>query len=147
MKLNLDAKTPTETRVLQYLENNASDVLAEKINAGKKTLAGALKYAKDEAKKLAAGESCICVDDATVFGWIVHFFEEDPIAEPEPMKPAVKVPAGVSVKPAQAPKPKAKRAKKVSEQATMFEALFSATDGVIKQLQKRDRLKTEGAKA
>lgn len=24
MKLNLEAKTPTETRVLQYLENNAS---------------------------------------------------------------------------------------------------------------------------
>lgn len=125
MKLNLEAKTATETRVLQYLEDNASPVLAEKINAGKKTLAGALNYAKEEAKTLAAGESCICIEDATVFGWIIHFFEEDHIAEPEPKKPAVKVPAGVTVKPAPAPLKKAKRSKKVLEQATMFDALFA----------------------
>jgi len=123
MKLNLQAKTATETRVLQYLEDNASDVLAEKINAGKKTLAGALDYAKGEAKKLANGEGCICVEDATVFGWIIHFFEEEHIAEPKPTKPAVRVPAGVAKK--TPPVQKAKRGKKSLEQATMFDALFA----------------------
>jgi hypothetical protein len=126
MKLNLQSKSATETRVLQYLEDNASDVLAEKINAGKKTLAGALDYAKGEARKLANGEGCICVEDATVFGWIIHFFEEEHIEEPKPVKPAVRVPAGVSKKTPPVQKAKtAKRGKRQLEQATMFEALFA----------------------
>jgi hypothetical protein len=79
--ITLTAKNPTEQRVLDYLQANASEVLTERINAGKKTIAGALAYAYGEAKTLAAGESCVCVDDATVFGWIVHFFEEDHIEE------------------------------------------------------------------
>jgi hypothetical protein len=79
--ITLTAKNPTEQRVLDYLKENASEVLAERINAGKKTIAGALNYAKEEAHKTADGESCVCVDDATVFGWIVHFFEEDHIKE------------------------------------------------------------------
>ena len=57
MKLNLEAKTPAEQKVKAYLEQNASEVLAHKINEGvkivkdgktllnKKTLAGFLKFA------------------------------------------------------------------------------------------------------
>jgi hypothetical protein len=121
MKLNLQSKSATETRVLQYLEDNASDVLAEKINAGKKTLAGALDYAKGEARKLANGEGCICVEDATVFGWIIHFFEEEHIEELK-AKPAVKLPGAVKPK-AQTPKP-AKKPAAAPVQTSMFEALF-----------------------
>jgi hypothetical protein len=79
--INLTAKNTTEQRVLDYLQANASEVLSERINAGKKTIAGALTYAKDEARKMAEGESCVVVDDATVFGWIIHYFEEDHIEE------------------------------------------------------------------
>ena len=92
MKLNLDAKTNEERKVKAYLEANASDILAEKINYGvriqkdgktlfnKKTLAGFLKFACDEAKKQAEkGTQSACIDDAVVYGWAVHYFEEDSI--------------------------------------------------------------------
>ena len=92
MKLNLQATTKEERKVKAYLEANASEVLAEKINNGvriqkdgktlinKKTLAGFLKFACDEAKKQAEkGASSACIDDDTVYGWAVHYFEEDSI--------------------------------------------------------------------
>ncbi len=92
MKLNLQATTKEEQKVKAYLEANASETLAEKINNGvriqkdgkmlinKKTLAGFLKYACDEAKKQAEkGASSTCIDDDTVYGWSVHYFEEDSI--------------------------------------------------------------------
>ena len=92
MKLNLQAVTKEEQKVKAYLEANASEGLAEKINGGvrvqkdgktlinKKTLTGFLKYACDEAKKQAEkGASSACIDDNTVYGWSVHYFEEDSI--------------------------------------------------------------------
>jgi hypothetical protein len=131
MNIKLTSNNATETRVLEYLQENASDVLAEKINAGNKTLAGALEHAKGEAKKLAGGEPCVCVDDATVFGWIIHYFEEESITEKA--KPGPRLPGGVAKKAApkktQAVKPKpgpapAVKSGPVLEQPTMFEALF-----------------------
>ena len=92
MTLNLEAKTPEEQKVKSYLEQNASEVLARKINEGvrivkdgktllnKKTLSGFLKFACDEAKKQAEkGAQSACIDDAIVYGWAVHYFEEDSI--------------------------------------------------------------------
>ena len=92
MKLNLQATTKEERKVKAYLEANASEVLAEKINGGvriqkdgkmlinKKTLAGFMKFACDEAKKQAEkGASSACIDDDTVYGWAVHYFEEDSV--------------------------------------------------------------------
>lgn len=92
MELNLTAQNKQEELVLKYLQNNASDVLADKINNGtpfekdghslinKKTLAGFMKYACDEARKLAEkGANSACIDDATVYGWAIHYFEEESI--------------------------------------------------------------------
>lgn len=92
MKLNLEAKTKEQELVKKYLEDNASETLAEKINNGtpfekdgkiltnKKTLDSFMKYASDEARKLASkGASCACVEDKVVFGWAIHYFEEDSI--------------------------------------------------------------------
>ena len=92
MKLNLQATTKEEQKVKAYLEANASEVLAEKINGGvriqkdgkmlinKKTLAGFLKFACDEAKKQAEkGAQSACIDDSVVYSWAVHYFEEDSI--------------------------------------------------------------------
>lgn len=92
MKLNLDAKTNEERKVKAYLEANASEILADKINNGvriqkdgktllnKKTIAGFMKYACDEAKKQAEkGAQSACIDDDVVYGWAVHYFEEDSI--------------------------------------------------------------------
>lgn len=92
MKLNLEAKTKEQELVKVYLEENASEVLAEKINNGvciekdgktlinKKTLDDFMKYASDEARKLASkGANSACVEDRVVYGWAVHYFEEDSI--------------------------------------------------------------------
>ena len=92
MKLNLEAKTKEQELVKTYLEENASEVLAEKINSGvrikkdgktlinKKTLDGFMKYASSEARKLASnGANSACVEDKVVYGWAVHYFEEDAI--------------------------------------------------------------------
>ena len=92
MTLNLTATTTEEKVLKEYLEQNASEVLAEKINNGvpvekdgkklisKKTLAGFMKYATDEARKQAAkGATCACLHSDIVFGWAIHYFEEDSI--------------------------------------------------------------------
>lgn len=92
MELNLTAQNKQEELVLKYLQDNASETLAGKINDGtpfekdgnpllnKKTLAGFMKYACDEARKLAEkGANSACIDDATVYGWAIHYFEEESI--------------------------------------------------------------------
>lgn len=77
--LNLESKTNNEKIIFDYLDKNASYVLAEKINNGTKTLSQCWSYIVSEAKKQAVN-GCACIDDATVFGWAIHFFEEDSIA-------------------------------------------------------------------
>lgn len=92
--LNLKATNDATKRIKEYLEQSASDVLADKINNGvqieqdgkilvnKKTLEGFMKYATEEARKVAEkGSMYACVNDATVFGWAIHYFEEDGIVE------------------------------------------------------------------
>lgn len=92
MELNLTAQNKQEELVLKYLQNNASETLADKINNGtpfekdghsltnKKTLAGFMRFACDEARKLAEkGANSACIDDQTVYGWAIHYFEEESI--------------------------------------------------------------------
>lgn len=92
MQLNLTAQNKQEELVLKYLQDNASETLADKINNGtpfekdgkpllnKKTLAGFMRFACDEARKLAdKGANSACIDDATVYGWAIHYFEEESI--------------------------------------------------------------------
>ena len=90
--LNLTAKGTEQELIKKYLEENASETLAEKINNGvkvekdgktlinKKTLEGFMKYATDEARKQAEkGSSAACVQSDVVFGWAIHYFEEESI--------------------------------------------------------------------
>ena len=120
MKLDLETKTKEQELVKAYLEDNASEVLAEKINSGvriekdgktlinKKTLDGFMKYASDEARKLASkGANSACVEDRVVYGWAVHYFEEDSIEgtlyneDGSEYKPAPKITDKPVVKPVQ----------------------------------------------
>ena len=93
-ELNLEANTEEQKIIKEYLEENASETLADKINNGvkiekdgktlinKKTLDGFMKYATSEAKKQAAkGASSACVRSEVVFGWAIHYFEEESIEE------------------------------------------------------------------
>ena len=94
IKLDLETKNEAEQRIKDYLENNVSEILAEKINNGvhitknekvlinKKSLSGFMNYANDEARKLAEdGARFACIEDSTVFGWAIHYFEEESIEE------------------------------------------------------------------
>lgn len=93
-QLNLNPTTEPQKVVKAYLEQNASDVLADKINNGtvihkdgktlinKKTLDGFMNYATSEAQKMAEkGSRCACIQDDVVFGWAIHYFEEESIEE------------------------------------------------------------------
>lgn len=92
MKLNLETKTKEQVLIKQYLEENTSETLASKINNGvkivkdnktlinKKDLNGFMNYANQEARKLAEkGSNCACIEDKVVYGWAIHYFEEDEI--------------------------------------------------------------------
>ena len=119
--VNLKSNNQTEQRILDYLNSNASEVLTAKINAREKTLKGALAYAKDEARKIAAGAECIAVDDATVFGWIIHFFEEYHIQEKKTAKTVT-----VAGQPEKKPEQKVKKQPAVKPDPVAQLDLFSA---------------------
>ena len=138
MKLNLEAKTDEQRSVKEYLETYATEELANKINNGvkitkdnkelvnKKNLDGFFSFASSEAHKLVSkGAQCACVKDAVVFGWAIHYFEEDsiegtlyetdgtPYKKPLPKTNSVK-PSTVVVQPA---KPK-------SNQISLFDSML-----------------------
>ena len=92
INLNLETNCREQEIIKKYLEENASEILADKINNGvkilkdnkplinKKTLDTFMKYACEEARKLASkGTNFACIEDKTVFGWTIHYFEEDSI--------------------------------------------------------------------
>ena len=165
MTLNLTATTTEEKVLKEYLEQNASEVLADKINNGvpvekdgkklisKKTLAGFMKYATDEARKQAAkGATCTCLHSDIVFGWAIHYFEEDSIpgtlynedgTEYKAPKPAPKVTpkpsatAEAPVVPAPKPQPKA-------GQMSMFD-LFDEPETVLEDTIETDEFDEDEA--
>ena len=92
IKLNLVTSCEEHELIKKYLEENASEILADKINNGvkivkdgvtlinKKTLDGFMNFATEEAKKAASkGARSACVRSDVVFGWAIHYFEEDSI--------------------------------------------------------------------
>ena len=132
--MNLTVTTTEEKVLKEYLEQNVSEALAEKINNGvpvekdgknlmsRKTLAGFIKYATEEARKQAAkGATSACLHSDIVFGWAIHYFEEDSIlgtlynedgTEYKAAKPATKIlplpsTTATDTPTAPAPKPKA----------------------------------------
>ncbi len=94
IKLNLVTSCEEHELIKKYLEENASEVLADKINNGvkivkdgvtlinKKTLEGFMNFATEEAKKAASKcARSACIRSDVVFGWAIHYFEEDSIEE------------------------------------------------------------------
>ena len=167
MTLHLTATTTEEKVLKEYLEQTVSEVLADKINNGvqvekdgkklvsRKTLAGFMKYATDEARKQAAkGSTCACLHSDIVFGWAIHYFEEDSIlgtlynedgTEYKAPKPAPKVTpkpsatAEAPVVPAPKPQPKA-------GQMSMFD-LFDEPEAVAESSADADEYDGQGALA
>lgn len=144
MKLNLQTQSKEQEILLAYLEQNASTALAEKINNGipankngtqlvmKKDLTGFMKYATEEARKAApTGATSACVEDKTVFGWLMHYFEEDSIEgryfhpDGTPYTPPKKeTKKSAPAKPKENSKPQTKQ----EAELTLFDMLAAATD-------------------
>ena len=127
MTLNLTAKGTEQEILKKYLEENASEVLAEKINNGvrivkdgvtlisRKTLDGFMRYATEEARKQAEkGARSACIHSDVVFGWCIHYFEEDSIEgtlynedgseyKPAPVKKPITTPSKAVVIPKKKP--------------------------------------------
>ncbi len=79
IKLNLTANGKPQELILAYLQENASQTLADKINNGvpiekdgkrlisKKDLNGFMSFANGEARKLAEkGANATCIEDSVV---------------------------------------------------------------------------------
>ena len=92
IELNLKTNSREQELVKQYLEQNVSQTLADKINNGvpaekdgkplisRKNLDGFFSFASEEARKLADKSArSACIEDSTVYGWAIHYFEEDSI--------------------------------------------------------------------
>ena len=120
MKLNLQAENAYETAVLKYLEDNASDALAEKINNGNKTLAQCFAYIMGKAQKETMN-NCAIMEDKVMYGWAVHFVEEDKIeAEVKVKAKAIPEPKEIIKK---TEKKQAKTVEKNEEQLSLFALL------------------------
>lgn len=135
-ELNLSANTPTEQKILDYLRQNASETLIDKINNGtpfekngkslvnKKTLSGFMKYAAEEARKTSEkGAAYACIDDSVVYGWAIHYFEEASI-EGTLFNPDGTEYTPVAKKPVASPTP----TKPKNNQPSLFDMLSKETD-------------------
>lgn len=84
--------SPAEQRVKDYLDQYAAQdaVFAIKYMTSGKTLNGCINYITKQAKEAAKSGRTYFADDAEVFGWCVHYFDEDSLNE-EKSAPAAKV--------------------------------------------------------
>lgn len=70
-----------ETTIQAYLENRAKtdSLFAETYKKANKSIEECIKYIYSKARKLAKEGNAVGVDDATVYGWAVHYYDEDDI--------------------------------------------------------------------
>lgn len=70
-----------EQAIKIYLDNRAKtdSLFAETYKKANKSIKECCKYIYSQAKKLAKGGNAVGVDDATVYGWAVHYYDEDDI--------------------------------------------------------------------
>ena len=73
-----------EKIIKDYIEGvcKTDEVLAKKYADSNQDIAGCCSYIKSQAKKKAQG-GCAVIEDAEVFGWAVHYFDEEMTAPKE----------------------------------------------------------------
>lgn len=117
-----------EQAIKIYLDNRAKtdSLFAETYKKANKSIKECCKYIYSQAKKLAKGGNAVGVDDATVYGWAVHYYDEDDI-KVEGAQERVEVVATASEpakaeqpKPQLKPQPKRKRGDDNSLQLSLF---------------------------
>ena len=138
-KINTKEKktmTPFEKIIKEHLEKKAGSdaVFAEKFiercKADQKAIEGCCAYITAEAKKKAQN-GCAVIADDEVFGWAIHFFDENLTAPTT--APAAKVtttadPNVMRAKVKPAPKPQPKPSKKDADEGMMSLFNFDEED-------------------
>lgn len=73
--------TTFETTIQTYLENRAKtdSLFAETFKKANKSIKGCCSYIYSKARKLASDGNVVGVDEATVYNWAVHYYDEDDI--------------------------------------------------------------------
>ena len=71
-----ECTNPTIKNIAQYLLSR--DDIKDKLDNPKKSLDEMLQYIIDKASKRKTG-NCAVIDDDTVYGWAVHYYDEDDI--------------------------------------------------------------------
>lgn len=111
--------TTFETTIKNYLDNRAREdsLFAETYKKANKSIKECCRYIISRARKL--GGTAVAVDDATVYGWAVHYYDEDNI-KVEASSGCVEVAAPAAVvkpEPAKPAAPKRQKAKKINHRA------------------------------
>lgn len=70
-----------ENAIKNYLDKRAESdrLFAESYRKENKNIQECCKYIYSQARKIAKGDNAVGVDDDTVFGWAVHYYDEDDI--------------------------------------------------------------------
>lgn len=120
--------TTFETTIQTYLENRAKtdSLFAETYRKANKSIEECIKYIYSQARKLAKGGNAVGVDDATVYRWAVHYYDEDDIKvdkvkeRVEVVAPAAEPSRTEQPKPQPKPVQKRKRGEDNSLQLSLF---------------------------
>lgn len=117
-----------EQAIKIYMDKRAKEdsLFAEVYKKANKSIKGCCKYIYSKARELAKGGNAVGVDDATVYGWAVHYYDEDNI-KVEDVKECVEVVAPAAVQePVKEEKPvKLKPARKKTKQELFDERQLS----------------------
>lgn len=117
-----------EQAIKIYLDKRAKEdtLFAEVYKKANKSIKGCCKYIYSKARELAKGGNAVGVDDATVYGWAVHYYDEDNIKvedvkeRVEVVAPAAKPSRSEQPKPQPKPISKRKRGEDNSLQLSLF---------------------------
>lgn len=120
--------TTFETTIQTYLENRAKtdSLFAETYRKANKSIEECIKYIYSQARKLAKGGNAVGVDESTVYGWAVHYYDEDDIKvdkvkeRVDVVSPAVEPSRIEQPKPQPKPVQKRKRGEDNSLQLSLF---------------------------
>ena len=110
------------------MENRAKtdSLFAETYRKANKSIEECIKYIYSKARKLAKGGNAVGVDEATVYGWAVHYYDEDNIKvdkvqeRVEVVAPASEPSRTEQPKPQSKPVQKRKRGEDNSLQLSLF---------------------------
>lgn len=73
--------TQFENTIKNYLDSRAKEdsLFAETYKKANKSIKECCKYIYSQARKLAKNGNAVGVDESTVYGWAVHYYDEDDI--------------------------------------------------------------------